>query len=180
MNKLNSGLNEAYKASLETSKWRFETQGLRASDRAYEYGVLVVKNAMLVSGGGLFFIPTMVGLSAEISIHWAFTSGMLFGACVLLTLVANYLIHWNWLLLEQSWEQIFEIEKISARKVFERPYPSDEEELSRLEYKLKKTGRNITRLFYGPHILAAVFVLLFGYAAFCLYQAFFSVIGSTP
>ncbi|MGJ8625473.1 MAG: hypothetical protein ACSHXB_00825 [Sulfitobacter sp.] len=176
---MSDGNTKAFEASLKESKWRFETQGLRSSDRAYEYGVLVVKNAMLVSGGGLFFIPTMASLSKNISLEWAFASGMLFGACVLLTLIANYLIHLNWLFLEGSWEEIYEIEKIQARLAYSRPFQSDEQNLILRKEKLATANRRITLSFYGPHLIALVFVIAFGFAAFCLYEAFFYTIEHT-
>lgn len=168
-----------FSKSLAQSKWRYETQGLRASDRAYEYGVLVVKNAMLVSGGGLFFIPTMVGLSAAISLDWAFLSGMLFGLCVLLTLVANYFIHWNWMLLERSWDDIYGIEQIEIRASFGREFTTDKDELAKLKKSLTEREKWISGLFYGPHVIAVLFVIMFGIAAYCLYEAFFSTIGKS-
>jgi hypothetical protein len=173
--------NDAYKASLATSKWRFETQGLKASDRSYEYGLLVVKNAMLVSGGGLFFIPTIVGLSSELDIEWswAFSSGMLFGACVLMTLIASYMIHVNWLLNGAAWEDIYEIEKIGIRKAFGTAFEHDESELVRLKSQKAKRDIWINRFFYSPHLIAFLFVLLFGAAAWCLYEAFSETIGNS-
>lgn len=168
--------NNEFSVAMEQSKWRFESQGLRASDRAYEYGVMVVKNAMLVSGGGLFFIPTMAGLSANISIEWAFYSGMFYGLCVLLTLIANYLIHLNWLFLESSWEEIYEIEKIQLRMAYSRAFSTDEKMLEDRSSSLKKINKRVMILFYAPHVCAGIFVLIFGLASFCLYEAFFSVV----
>lgn len=165
--------NENLDAALKEAKWRFETHGLRASDRSYEYGVLVVKNALVVSGGGLFFLPAMVGLAAEINIEYAVHSGLFFGICVLLTLVANYLIHLNWMMLEQSLEHIYEIERILIRKSHSVAYATDENSLLKAQNSLDRTSWWVPVLFYIPHLLAALFVISFAAAAFNLYNAFF-------
>lgn len=167
-----SELDQNFRDSLEHAKWRYTTQGLKASDRAYEYGILVVKNAFLVSGGGLFFVPTMVGLSAKVEISHAFISGMFFAMSVLLALIANYLIHLNWMMVESSWNSIYEIEKIHIRKAYERSYKSDAEKLEELEKTLAITNRRTNYLFWMPHISVAVFVVLLLVACYYLYLAF--------
>jgi hypothetical protein len=145
---------------------------LNASTRAYEYGLLVVKNAFLVSGGGLFFIPAMVGLSADIEVDLAFSAGLWFALAVFLALLANYIIHINWSLNEQAWGQIYEIELIDIRQAFNRSFQGDAEDKKRAVLENKATGKWIQRTFWLPHIIAFIFLLCLGVAALNLYWAF--------
>lgn len=163
---------KSFSAAMEVSKWRFEVNGLKASERAYEYGLLVVKNALLVSGGGLFFVPTMTTLSEKVEINYAIYSGVCFAACVLITLLANYFIHINWLLHEQAWEKIFEIEKRSIRLAFECNLQNDAVDQPIDERKLKRTGCWINLTFWIPHILSVLFLIGMSFGAYYLYLAF--------
>ena len=162
----------SFGAALSESKWRFENNGLKASDRAYEYGVLVVKNALLISGGGLFFIPAMAGLNKSMEVANALLSGALFGSCVILVLFANYLIHWNWMLVEEAWVKIYEIEKVDIRKAYGVGWSGDAVFKEKTQLELDKTNRKVTALFYAPHFLAIAFVILFSAASYHLYTAF--------
>jgi len=164
--------DEDYKAALESARWRYSTHGLNASTRAYEYGLLVVKNAFLVAGGGLFFIPAMVGLSAELQLSYAFYAGMWFAAAVLLALLANYIIHLNWLFIEAAWEHVYEIEKIDVRSAYGRAFRNDVAERARLHDENVKTGKRIAKTFWAPHIIAALFLICIVVAAVNLYWAF--------
>ncbi|MDN5788140.1 hypothetical protein [Pseudorhodobacter sp.] len=164
-------LREIEKA-LEIAKWRYSTHGLSAGQHAYDYGVLVVKNAFLVSGGGLFFVPTMVAMSPQINLGYAFVAGTLFGAGVILALLANYFIHINWLLNEAVWDDIYNIEKIDIRAAYNVGFSNDggEREKSVLSHKKKCRWINLT--FWVPHALAIIFVVVLVCASFNLYEAF--------
>ncbi|WP_162894044.1 hypothetical protein [Phaeobacter sp. LSS9] len=168
----NSTWQENYKAALQEAKWRYTTHGLDASQRAYEYGNLVVKNAFWVAGGGVFFIPTMVGLSKTVDLEFAFYSGLLFGAAVLLALLANYIIHINWSLHESAWEKFYDIERIDIRLAFRVSHQRDAKDRETAEKAHANTNRWINRTFWAPHVLAFLYlVVLFG-GVFFLYKSF--------
>ncbi len=167
-----SDIDNKFKDALDEAKWRYSTHGLSASGRAYDYGILVVKNAFLVSGGGLFFVPTMVGLSASVDLSNAFVAGVLFGAGVLLALLGNYVIHINWTLHEVAWDSIYEIERIQIRQAYQRPYPSDEADLVSANATHARVGWWINVTFWIPHVLAVAFLGCLIVAAYFLYLSF--------
>jgi hypothetical protein len=167
-----SDTDDHFKAALDEAKWRYSTHGLSASSRAYEYGILVVKNAFLVSGGGLFFIPAMVGLSASVDLSKAFIAGVLFGLGVLLALLGNYVIHINWTLHGAIWEKFFEIERIQIRKAYKVAFSTDEADLVSAKASHARLGWWITITFWIPHVLAAAYVASLIAAAYFLYLSF--------
>lgn len=174
MNRHEQGLEEKeeFETALAEAKWRYENHGLSASSRAYEYGLLVVKNSFMVAGGGLFFIPAMVGLSADVNLTFAFASGFWFALGVLLALIGNYVIHINWMLHEKVWSQIYQIERIQIRDAFDRGFLDDADDMAKLEASSKRAGFWIDVTFWLPHALVAIYLFALIMAALNLYWAF--------
>ncbi|GAB4383566.1 hypothetical protein [Albidovulum sp.] len=167
-----SDTDTRFNEALEEAKWRYSTHGLSASSRAYDYGILVVKNAFLVSGGGLFFIPAMVGLSADVDLSRALFAGVFFGLGVLLALLGNYAIHINWTLHDAAWDRIHEIERIQIRQAYKRAFPTDDADLAAAKASHAKVSWWITFTFWIPHVLAIAFVISLIAAAYFLYLSF--------
>lgn len=165
-------LDHDYKDALEEAKWNYSTHGLSAANRAYDYGILVVKNAFLVSGGGLFFIPAMVGMSAEVDLSRAFIAGLFFGMGVLLALITNYVIHINWSLNEAAWDEVYSIERIQIRIAYERELSTDKEDLAHAKTSHERLNWWISFTFWIPHILAILFIIFLIAAAYYLYLSF--------
>jgi len=161
-----------YKTALEEAKWRYSTHGLTCGTRAYEYGTLVVKNAFLVAGGGLLFIPTMVGLSASVNLRDAVVAGLCFGVAVLLSLLANYIIHLNWLLHEGAWDKTYKIERLYIREAFGLSFENDRNSLREAQKSLSRYGRGIAVTFWIPHIPALLYIIFLCVAVHFLYLSF--------
>ncbi|MCF6315743.1 MAG: hypothetical protein L3J30_05535 [Marinosulfonomonas sp.] len=163
--------SQEYREMSDRSDSYFEERIQDASKRAYEYGVLVVKNAFLVSGGGLFITPAIVQLAKEPDLEKAALAGGLFAGAVLFALFANYFIHINWMLHEQVWRHYRTKDQIDIRKLAKRAFNDDPEDQKTLEVKISKNIKWINRTFYIPHIFAFSFVVVFIFACFSLYQA---------
>jgi hypothetical protein len=161
-----------YSTDMENAKWRFTTHGLSAAEKSYQYGILVLKNAFLVAGGGLFFIPTMAGLSAELDLEYAFIAGIFFGIAVLIALIANYAIHLNWMKLERLWEVIYEMEKIDIRAAYQRPFRNDTDDRAELEQEQSTGSKWVTYTFWIPHISIVLYLGSIIFGAANLYWAF--------
>ncbi|WP_108815835.1 hypothetical protein [Loktanella sp. Alg231-35] len=163
---------ENFKTAMDDARWRYTTHGLSASTRAYEYGLLVAKNAFLVAGGGLFFIPAMVGLSADVEIAAAYDAGLFFAGAVLLALVGNYLIHINWMLHELAWDQIYEIERINIRSSHKREFLDDPSDLLKLKASNTRVNKWMGWTFWLPHLIVLLFLICLIAGATNLYSAF--------
>jgi hypothetical protein len=75
----------------------FHGEYLRSySARAYEYGVLSVKQLTLISGGGLLAIPAIAAMAPDLSRAVAANIGLCFVCALLLSMICTYLIHLNW------------------------------------------------------------------------------------
>jgi hypothetical protein len=75
----------------------FHGEYLRSySARAYEYGVLSVKQLTLISGGGLLAIPATAAMAPELSRSVAANIGLCFVGALLFSMICTYLIHLNW------------------------------------------------------------------------------------
>lgn len=163
---------QGFKDALENAKWRFTTNGIKAGERAYEYGILVVKNAFLISGGGLFFIPTMVGLSAKVDLSYALISGICFAASILMAMLGNYIIHINWSLHADVWDDIYEIERVDIRKAYQCSYATDESDRALAKDRMDGKNKWINRTFWLPHFLALLFLVSLFIACYNLFSAF--------
>jgi len=166
--------------ALEDARWKYTTHGLTSGQRGYEYGTLVIKNAFLVAGGGLLFVPTMVGISDKIDLSLAAIAGGLFDFAVMLSLVSNYLIHVNWMRLEEAWEAVYEIEKTQTRQAFGRGFENDAIELEECKKTLKRSGIWVKWTFWTPHILGLIYLFALCLATYFLYRSLDLVmVGST-
>lgn len=163
--------NQEYSEMIDRSDTYFEERIQDASKRAYEYGVLVVKNAFLVSGGGLFLTPAIIQLAKEPDLEKAALAGGLFAGAVLLALFSNYFIHINWMLHEKVWRYYRSKDQIEIRKLAEREFKGDVEDQKKLEIEILNNSKWINRTFYLPHICAFSFIAFFISACFALYQA---------
>ncbi|WP_224823376.1 hypothetical protein [Cognatishimia sp. MH4019] len=164
--------NDAYKEGLAEIRWKYETFGKNTSERAYEYGTLVIKNAFLVSGGGLFFIPAMLGMSSELNVEYAFLSGIFFFGSVVLALVSNFLIYINFSLLERSGEAVFDLEKIYLRRNLSREFETDKADEAELIRKYNSSDAWIFLSYWLPIIFAFLFLASLFFGAYFLYLAF--------
>lgn len=167
-----SGNVDQFRAAMGECKWRYEHYGARAFVRGYEYGVLAIKNCFLVAGGGLFFVPTMVGLSENVDLGYAIYAGVAFANAVLFSLLINYVAHWNWMLHEQVWILRFDLERIQVRLSYGRAYSADPKDSVKLEADVLNTNNWINRTFLLPHIFAVIVVVSLGFGAMYLYSAF--------
>ncbi len=153
--------DQKYKRLSEESDAYFEARISQVSTRAYEYGVLVVKNAFLVSGGGLFLTPAIVQITDSPDVKLAAYAGMLFATSVIIALIGNYVIHINWMLHEHMWMNHHHRDQILIRRITENQLETDEADLANLDKKIKKTNKWISRTFVFPHILTFLFLAAF-------------------
>ena len=145
----------------------------RISDReqkAFEYGTLVVRNAIFVSGGALLAIPTIAGLVSEIQVNIASAkeAGFSFAVSLLLAILGSYVIHVNWTLHVAAWEEHWERRQKFLRKQYL------EESGRESDITESRTGADpwITLTFWVPHALAIFYLICMGYGFFRLYEAF--------
>lgn len=114
---------ETYRKELKEAENFFEKRISDTQAKAYDYGILVVRNSVLISGGGLLAIPAIVGLSENIKINVGeiIIAGFSFAGGVFLSLVASYLIHSNWNLHAQAWKKHWD----DRRELLEKVYLAD-------------------------------------------------------
>jgi cell division protein FtsB len=163
--------NQDYKEMNDNSNSYYRERINHASNRAYEYGVLVVKNAFLVSGGGIFLTPALIQLVDSPNLILAAYAGALFAGALLLALIANYMIHISWLLHESVWDNCWLQNQIQLRKIARRELEGDIKENEELKETIVRQIKWIKRTFYLVHFSSLLFVLLFIAACAQLYRA---------
>lgn len=160
--------SESYGKEYDKAEQFFRKQIQDRVAKAFEYGTLVVRNALLVSGCALLAIPALVGLASEITVDVgeASRAGVLFAFS--LVILGAYVIHINWSLHAAAWEKHWE-----DRQSFLKNYYLDE-----LEYDQAVTGRSnpygraITATFWLPHILAVSYLTTISLGFLSLYTSF--------
>ena len=144
---------------------------LDREQKAYDYGVLVVKNATLIAGGGLLSIPAIIGLAGSVSIDpdEAVAAALWFSGALLSTILAAYLIHINWLLHASAHQKWWSDRQDYLAAVYLEPdNKGNRKPFKHQDYH--KFGIGVT--FWIPHALAGfyVFAVILGFHN--LYQAF--------
>lgn len=145
----------------------------RISDReqkAFDYGTLVVRNSIFVSGGALLAIPTIAGLVSEIEVNIASAkiAGFSFAISLLLAIIGSYVIHINWVFHVAAWEEYWERRQNFLRE----QYLEEGEHDTEITESKTKFDRWIVFTFWVPHVLAIIYLIFMGYGFFRLYDAF--------
>ncbi len=125
--------------------------------KAFEYGLIVVKNATLTSGGALLSIPAIVALSVDLEINMlaASTAGVLFAVSLILALLGTYIVHINWTLHVEAWENMWR-EKADILKSLhlDRKPLSEDELVPKSHY-----SKSIKLTFWLPHVIAVSYLI---------------------
>ncbi|MCZ7675955.1 MAG: hypothetical protein M5U35_08925 [Roseovarius sp.] len=161
---------DAYRTEYEKAQAYFQAQITNYENKAFEYGTIVVRNAVLISGGGLLAIPTIVGLGSEVAINTsdAVAASLAFAFALLLSIVGAYVIHINWTFNVDAWRKHWEDRHEFLRKAYLED--ASEEEL-RVDQK-EHYKRAIRVTFWLPHCIAILYLLTVGYGFSNLYSAF--------
>ena len=138
------------------------------SARAYEYGVMALKNFTLVSGGGLLAIPAISAMAPDLAAKTAALSGFYFATSLVCCLLATYATHWNWMLNYHYREVIRQKDYNFTRDAF-LPTLREEDWQDPLDIKIAKLFRKIKITFYMPHLLGLVGFVAFARACWVLY-----------
>jgi hypothetical protein len=149
----------------------FFQQMIRDRDaKAFEYGTLVVRNAVLVAGGGLLAIPALVGLADEvvINVEIATRAGLCFALGLLLAILAAYVVHINWTLLSVVWRKLWDDRKEYLRRV----HLNGEGHESAVSCLRTYHDRGISITFWAPHFIAILYFISIGSGLFYLYSSF--------
>ena len=162
---------EEYVAAIERSRNYFRDRIDRYADKAFEYGVLTAKNALVVAAGGLVAVPTLTGPSEQISVSHAVTGGLFFACAVLLALVASYVIHINWSYHEQVWQAHFILHEVQLRVIAKLAQSDDDDEKAMAQRRVRRGTRVIWITFWAPHMIMALYLASCGYAWLNLYWA---------
>lgn len=141
------------------------------SNRAFDYGVMAVKNVLFVSGGALLAIPAVVGLTDAFETRLAALAGLSFGVSVALSVLCIYIIHINWL---SHYHVAFWEKQLAIKRVWEAHLPKQnwtglsEDDLKR---RIKRNTSMIGWTFVLPHVFGLFAFVSFAYGAFRLYQS---------
>ena len=160
-----------FKELMEQSDSYFDKRIESVSRRAYEYGILAIKNCLFVSGGGLLATPAIVKLSSSPDLKLATLAGLAFGIAVIVTIFVNYLAHINWTLHEQVWEKHKELDSANIRKLTNSTFEKDAQLIARLPIEIKRINKRINCTFYLPHFCALVLFVCFVSGTLLLYFA---------
>ncbi|WP_417727553.1 hypothetical protein [Roseovarius sp.] len=160
---------ETYRAEFDKEQAYYDNLVADTQNKAFDYGILVVKNAILVAGGGLLAIPAIVGLSKDVPIDraQAAVAGIYFVSALLIAIFATYIIHLNWTLHSAAWEKHWENRAEVLRKLHIENVSPKELELGRQEPFKKR----IAVSFYLPHFMAVIYLILIGLGFLKLYSA---------
>jgi hypothetical protein len=161
---------QSYKNAYDDAARLFLAQISDRETKAFEYGVIVVRNAVLVSGGGLLAIPTIIGLSNDLPVDRQIASlaGLYFAMALFLCIATAYIIHINWTLHVAAWERDWADRQILLKKVY-----LDKTPIEKLPTEpAKHYSRAIKFTFCLPHICALAYLVLIARGFFLLYKAF--------
>lgn len=146
---------------------------LRAySERGYEYGILAVKNFMLISGGALVALPALAKLSPDYSERMAVLAGVCFAFCLLASLACTYITHVNWMLLYEGRELARERDLASITKAF-LPSRYDVSQDNRdFQKEINRKYRKAWWAWLLPHVLGIVSFAVFLLGCWFFYSGF--------
>ena len=139
--------------------------------RSYGYGILSVKSASWMAGGGLFITPAIVQLTSNPDLGKAGSGGLLFAGALFGVLLVSFLTHINWAMHEGAWRHDHVVAQTRLRMETDWACPNDTDELEAAQRKFKrdKIWANIS--FYVSYIFVLLFFFLFMFACLTLYQA---------
>ena len=159
---------ENFRREKEIAERYFRGEISEKSKRAFEYGQTALRNAVLISGGGLISIPTLVGLVPELSINldYASLAGAAFALSLICALMIAYCAHINWTLHEMAWERYWSDRQDWLVAVF-----LEEQEQFDGKYDKVYYQTSIWLTFWIPHILAVICFIALSMAFFLLYRA---------
>ncbi len=147
----------------------FHGEYLRSfSERSYEYGVLAVKNFMLISGGALVALPALAKLSNDYNEKMAIYAGVCFAICLLTSLLCTYVIHLNWTLLFESQDLMHSRDQYDISRTYLPSLHTDQDGGEDYQQKIDAKNRIIWWTWLLPHILG-----ISGFAVFLLGSYFF-------
>jgi hypothetical protein len=160
---------DQYLKDLESSQRYYEREINDRESKAFEYGLLVVKNGTLIAGGALLSIPTIVALAPDfdVDIETARLAGMLLGASLLVTILGAYVIHINWMLHAVAYEEY----RDRDFKFLHRLHIEDDTEVQP-DRSPVSVVKWIWVTFWIPHLCAISYVVLLSSGLWHLYQAF--------
>ena len=149
------------------------------AQRAYEYGVLAVKNFMLISGGALVVLPALAKMVPDFDQSVAVMAGACFAGSLLTSLVCTYVIHLNWLLLYDSQELASERDMASISMAFlpsRHDFPTSPDLFAR---RIDRKHRKVWLSWIIPHILGVVGFAIFLLGCWFFYSGF-DLAGAAP
>ena len=150
----------------ETREWINVT-----SQRAYDYGVLAIKNVLFVSGGALLAIPAIAGLSNKLDPTMAAGAGLLFAVAVGLSVLSIYVIHINWMshFHLSLWNRQKQTKQAWDAYLPEYGWAGECDAV--LQRKEKFHTRLINVTFFMPHVLGLAAFVFFALGCLKLYQS---------
>ncbi|WP_111732693.1 hypothetical protein [Roseovarius amoyensis] len=153
----------------EKSQAFFQSQIANYENKAFEYGVIVVRNAVLISGGGLLAIPTIVGLASEVPVNMvdAIAAGIAFSFALILSILGAYIVHINWMLHAEAWRKHWGIQAEFLRKWYLEDVPEEDLQIEQKQY----FSGSVWMTFILPHVMAILFLLSVAYGFCKLYSA---------
>lgn len=145
--------------------------------RAFEYGVIVIKNAVLISGGGLLATPTILTVadSVRVDSEAAIVASLFFTASLLLSIIGCYLVHLNWTLHTSYWTELW---NKRADMIHDHFFGESGFEAIASRKDPERLQRWIGTTFWASHALALVYLILIGLGFYFLYSAL-GVLGAT-
>ncbi len=151
----------------------FHGEYLRSySECGYEYGILAVKNFMLISGGALVALPALAKLSPEYNEKMALLAGTCFAFCLLASLVCTYVIHLNWTLLYENQELARSRDQHSIIKAY-LPSRYESAEADRdFQGEIDKKNRKVWWTWLIPHVLGVISFAVFLLGCWFFYSGF--------
>ena len=160
-----------YVEQFEESRLRFRADITNAEQKAFDYGVLVVKNSILISGAGLLSIPAIVGLSTDLNVDLsnAIYAAACFSAALLLSIVGAYVIHLNWMFHAAAHQKWWEERQ---RFLLNDHFPKDGSQHANSAVHSNPYKRRIYVTFWLPHLLVILFLGSLLGAFFFLYASF--------
>lgn len=159
---------ETYSKLHEENLRYYEAKAEDTQKKAFEYGLLVVKTGVLIAGGGLLALPTIISISSDLEIDSSFAAktGGAFALALICSLLAAYFTHLNWNLHTSAWEKAL----FDKQKQLRLRYLGELEEIP-----IDPTSHNyksITVTFYLPHICALFYLVSLCFGFLSLFKTF--------
>ncbi|WP_120635919.1 hypothetical protein [Ruegeria sp. EL01] len=151
----------------------FHGEYLRSySERGYEYGILAVKNFMLISGGALIALPALAKLSPDYEEKMAMLAGSCFAFCLLASLACTYIIHLNWTLFYESQELARSRDQHLIIKAYLPSRYDGADESRDFQTEIEKKNRKAWWAWIVPHVLGVISFTVFLLGCWFFYSGF--------